>query len=95
MYNRNLFVLLYLLSLYVACLTHGVLDSRSSDHPNVIEGYGTIGLEILDQTENLDAVLVPVGGGALITGIVTVIKQLKPGIRVYVSYIIYFYKYRR
>lgn len=76
--------------LLVVCLMfiwymNGVLGSRSIDHPNVIEGYGTIGLEILDQTENLDAVLIPVGGGALITGIATVIKKLKPEILVYVS----------
>lgn len=74
---------------------NGVFESRSLDHPNVIEGYGTIGLEILDQTENLDAVLIPVGGGGLITGIATVIKKLKPEILVYVSYkyVIYFYYY--
>lgn len=71
--------------MFVACLINGVIESRSQDHPNIIEGHGTIGLEILDQTENLDAVLIPVGGGALITGIATVIKKLKPEILVYVS----------
>lgn len=39
----------------------------------------------MDQTEDLDAVLVPIGGGGLITGIATVIKKLKPEILVYVS----------
>lgn len=89
-YRTKLFVLVCLLLVwYINC----VLDSRSLDHPNIIEGHGTIGLEILDQTENLDAVVIPVGGGGLITGIATVIKKLKPDILVYVSYTINFCYY--
>lgn len=42
-------------------------------------------LEILDQIEDLEAVIVPVGGGCLLTGVATVFKRLKPEILVYVS----------
>lgn len=50
---------------------------------NVIAGQGTIGLELLDQLPSLDAVIVPVGGGGLISGVAFAIKQLKPDIKVY------------
>lgn len=49
----------------------------------VMAGQGTIGLEILDQLENADAVIVPVGGGGLIAGVAFVIKSLNPEIKVY------------
>ena len=48
----------------------------------VIAGQGTIGLEILEQVENLDSVVVPIGGGGLISGIAIAIKTLKPNIRI-------------
>ncbi len=48
-----------------------------------IAGQGTIGLEILDQIEDADAVVVPVGGGGLISGVAFAIKQLRPDIKVY------------
>jgi len=48
----------------------------------VIAGQGTIGLEILENCENLDAVIVPVGGGGLISGIATAVKETNPEIRV-------------
>ncbi|XP_068618949.1 L-threonine ammonia-lyase-like [Battus philenor] len=53
------------------------------DHPNVIEGQGTIGLEILEQVPDVDAIIVPVGGGSLITGIAVCTKHLKPTIQIY------------
>ena len=46
-------------------------------------GQGTIGMEILDQLEDADAVVVPVGGGGLISGISFVIKKLNPKCKVY------------
>lgn len=49
----------------------------------VIAGQGTIGLEILDQIEDADAVVVPVGGGGLISGVAFAIKQLRPDIKIY------------
>ncbi len=49
----------------------------------VIAGQGTIGLEILEQLEDVDAVIVPVGGGGLISGVAFAIKSLKPQCKVY------------
>ncbi|MGN0797419.1 MAG: threonine ammonia-lyase [Christensenellales bacterium] len=51
--------------------------------PDVIAGQGTIGLEILDQIKDLDAVVVPIGGGGLISGVAFAIKSLRPDIKVY------------
>jgi threonine dehydratase len=48
------------------------------DHADVISGQGTIGLEILDQWPEVQAVVVPVGGGGLVGGIATAIKALRP-----------------
>ena len=45
------------------------------DHPDVVAGQGTLGLEILDQVPNLDTVVVPIGGGGLISGVASVLKQ--------------------
>ncbi len=53
------------------------------DDPDVIAGQGTIGLEILNQLPDVDAVVVPIGGGGLISGIAYTIKQLKPNCKVY------------
>ena len=53
------------------------------DDEAVIAGQGTIGLEILDQLPDLDAVVVPVGGGGLISGVAFAIKSLNPNCKVY------------
>ncbi|XP_049704597.1 L-threonine ammonia-lyase [Helicoverpa armigera] len=53
------------------------------DHPNVIEGQGTIGIEIIEQLPAVDAVLVPCGGGSLLAGIAIAVKHLKPDCEVY------------
>ncbi len=53
------------------------------DDENVIAGQGTIGLEILDQLPEVDAVVVPVGGGGLISGVAYAIKNLNPHVKVY------------
>lgn len=53
------------------------------DDIDVIAGQGTIGLEILDQLPDVDAVIVPIGGGGLISGIAFAIKSLKPECKVY------------
>lgn len=50
---------------------------------DVIAGQGTIGLEILDQLANADAVIVPVGGGGLLSGVAFAIKNLNPNCKVY------------
>ena len=68
------------------------LELRDSEgytfvHPfndeDVIAGQGTIGLEILEQVPDVDAVIVPVGGGGLISGVAYAIKQLNPNVKVY------------
>lgn len=53
------------------------------DDENVIAGQGTIGLELLDQLPEVDAVVVPVGGGGLISGVAFALKSLNPNIKVY------------
>ena len=53
------------------------------DDELVVAGQGTIGLEILDQLPDADAVIVPIGGGGLIAGVAFAIKSLRPDIKVY------------
>ena len=53
------------------------------DDEDVICGQGTIGLEIMDQLEGIDAVVVPVGGGGLISGVACAVKSLKPSCQVF------------
>jgi threonine dehydratase len=52
------------------------------DDPVVIAGQGTMGLEILEQVPDLEAVVVPVGGGGLVSGIAVAVKSLAPRVRV-------------
>ncbi|MGC2638009.1 MAG: threonine ammonia-lyase [Acidobacteriaceae bacterium] len=52
------------------------------DDEEVIAGQGTIGLELLEQVPELEAVVVPVGGGGLIGGVACAVKESRPGVRV-------------
>lgn len=52
------------------------------EDPTVMAGQGTIGCEILEDLEDVDTVVVPLGGGGLISGIATAIKETKPSVRV-------------
>ncbi|NLI65366.1 MAG: threonine ammonia-lyase [Tissierellia bacterium] len=52
------------------------------DDKDVIEGQGSIGLEILDEINDVDIILVPIGGGGLISGIASAVKQMNPNIKI-------------
>ena len=53
------------------------------DNENVIAGQGTIGLEIMTEMDDVDAVIVPIGGGGLIAGVACAIKSIAPHVKVY------------
>lgn len=52
------------------------------DDPAIIAGQGTMGLEIAGQVPDLDAIIVPIGGGGLVAGVALALKKLKPNIRI-------------
>jgi threonine dehydratase len=52
------------------------------DDPDIIAGQGTLGLEVLEQVKNLDAIVCPVGGGGLIAGVAVAVKSLRPRVKV-------------
>jgi len=52
------------------------------DEPKVYAGNGTISIEILEQNPEIDTIIAPIGGGALVTGIAVAAKAIKPGIRI-------------
>lgn len=62
---------------------HGYTLVHPFDDPHVIAGQGTIGLEIITEMPDVDAVIVPVGGGGLISGVAFTIKTIKPNVKVY------------
>lgn len=64
------------------------------DHPDVIAGNGTIGLEILEQVPNPDAVILTVGGGGMIAGVATAIKTLSPNTKIIVRCIESFFDHK-
>ena len=53
------------------------------DDPNVVIGQGTLGLELMEDTKNLDLLVIPIGGGGLISGISIVAKSLNPNIKIF------------
>jgi threonine dehydratase/serine racemase len=55
------------------------------DHPDIIAGQGTAALELLEQVADLDAIIAPVGGGGLISGIAIAGKGINPAIRVFAA----------
>ena len=54
------------------------------DRPEIIAGAGTMGIEILHQVPDVDAIIVPIGGGGLIAGIALAVKTLSPNVQVIV-----------
>ncbi|HKX27576.1 MAG TPA: threonine ammonia-lyase [Blastocatellia bacterium] len=61
---------------------HGYTFIHAFDDDQIIAGQGTIGLELLEEETSFDAIVVPVGGGGLISGVAVALKELRPGIRV-------------
>ncbi len=53
------------------------------DDPNVIAGQGTVGLEIIEQVDQVDSIFVPVGGGGLLSGVLIAVKTLRPEVKIY------------
>ena len=64
------------------CAAQGMTFIHPFDDVNVMAGQGTIGLELLEQIPQLEAVVVPIGGGGLIGGIACAIKESRPEVRV-------------
>jgi threonine dehydratase len=61
----------------------GLMYINGYDHPHILAGQGTMGLEIVEQVPDLDAVLIPVGGGGLLAGTALAVKSLYPDVKVY------------
>lgn len=60
----------------------GAVFVHAFNDPLVIAGQGTVGLELLEDMPDLDAILVPVGGGGLISGLACAVKELKPEVKI-------------
>ncbi len=60
----------------------GAVFIHPFDHPDVVAGQGTVGLEVLEQLPDVGSVLVPAGGGGLVGGIAAAVKAVKPDVRV-------------
>ena len=60
----------------------GLTYIHGFDAPDIIAGQGTLGLEVLDQVKDLDAIVCPVGGGGLIAGVSLAVKSLRPRVKV-------------
>ena len=62
---------------------HGYTFIHPFDDEDVIAGQGTIGLEILKQLPDVDAIVVPIGGGGLIAGVAFAVKNINPRVKIY------------
>ncbi|XP_076283134.1 serine racemase isoform X2 [Lasioglossum baleicum] len=60
----------------------GMVYINGYDHPDIMAGQGTLGLEIVEQVPDIDAIVVPVGGGGLIAGVALAAKTLHPNITI-------------
>lgn len=63
-------------------IEHGLTYIPPFAHPDIVAGQGVVGLEILEDLPDVGAVVVPIGGGGLISGIATAVKALKPDVRI-------------
>ncbi|MGH3550279.1 MAG: threonine ammonia-lyase [Pseudonocardiaceae bacterium] len=60
----------------------GAVFIHPFDHPDIVAGQGTVGLELLEQLPDVGTILVPTGGGGLVGGIAAAVKGVKPDVRV-------------
>ena len=60
----------------------GLVSIHSYDDPVIIAGQGTVGLEILDDLCDADCIVVPVGGGGLLSGVAVAVKEIRPNTRI-------------
>ncbi|MGH3910707.1 MAG: threonine ammonia-lyase [Pseudonocardiaceae bacterium] len=60
----------------------GAVFIHPFDHPDVLAGQGTVGLEVLEQLPDVGTVVVPTGGGGLVSGVAAAVKGVKPDVRV-------------
>lgn len=65
------------------CEAEGAAFLHPYNDPEVIAGQGTLGLELLEALPDVDAILVPAGGGGLLAGVAAAVKQKNPAVRVY------------
>jgi len=63
-------------------LSEGLTYIHGFDDPAIIAGQGTLGLELIEQVRDLDAIVCPIGGGGLIAGVATAVKSLRPRVKV-------------
>lgn len=62
---------------------HGYTFIHPYEDPKIIAGQGTCGLEIMEDLPDVDSIVIPIGGGGLISGIATVAKTLRPSVKIY------------
>ena len=64
-------------------LERGLVMVPPFDHPSIIAGQGTVGLEIAEDWDAFDSVVVPIGGGGLCSGTAAALRRLRPGVRIF------------
>ena len=60
----------------------GAVYVNGYDHPHILSGQGSMGIEILEEVPDVDYIICPIGGGGLIAGIASVVKSLRPSVKI-------------
>ncbi|EKV31611.1 Threonine dehydratase [Caenispirillum salinarum AK4] len=61
---------------------HGLAFVHPYDDPAIVAGQGTVGLEMMEDRPDVDDIIVPIGGGGLMSGVATAVKAMNPGVRI-------------